>query len=160
MIHFDHGRTWGKPAYFLDDWVWEGFLKGMTEYKRMGWRKQHGFSAFHVLVCFGGLLAMLARSFCIQVLFYVPQTWSRALLLFFFRFDGRVVAKLPFIPLSYIQGLSHRNLLGEDYTDCSFIFLYILCTMSIRQVSTSLSFACLEQRKHMKYSLSIIIPEC
>uniref|UniRef100_A0A8C5J746 Calcium load-activated calcium channel n=1 Tax=Junco hyemalis TaxID=40217 RepID=A0A8C5J746_JUNHY len=51
-------------------------------------------------------------------------------------FDGRVVAKLPFIPLSYIQGLSHRNLLGEDYTDCSFIFLYILCTMSIRQVST------------------------
>lgn len=52
----------------------------------------------------------------------------------FFSFDGRVVAKLPFVPLSYIQGLSHRNLLGEDYTDCSFIFLYILCTMSIRQV--------------------------
>ncbi|XP_077133364.1 calcium load-activated calcium channel isoform X3 [Ranitomeya variabilis] len=50
-------------------------------------------------------------------------------------FDGRVVAKLPFVPLSYIQGLSHRNLLGEDYTDCSFIFLYILCTMSIRQVT-------------------------
>ncbi|MGH0181055.1 UNVERIFIED_CONTAM: hypothetical protein FKN15_005599 [Acipenser sinensis] len=48
-------------------------------------------------------------------------------------FDGRVVAKLPFAPLSYIQGLSHRNLLGDDYTDCSFIFLYILCTMSIRQ---------------------------
>jgi hypothetical protein len=22
---------------------------------------------------------------------------------------------------------------GEDYTDCSFIFLYILCTMSLRQ---------------------------
>uniref|UniRef100_A0A9L0JUG9 Calcium load-activated calcium channel n=1 Tax=Equus asinus TaxID=9793 RepID=A0A9L0JUG9_EQUAS len=49
-------------------------------------------------------------------------------------FDGRVVAKLPFTPLSYIQGLSHRNLLGDDTTDCSFIFLYILCTMSIRQV--------------------------
>uniref|UniRef100_A0AAZ1XH33 Calcium load-activated calcium channel n=1 Tax=Oreochromis aureus TaxID=47969 RepID=A0AAZ1XH33_OREAU len=53
-------------------------------------------------------------------------------------FDGRVVAKLPFVPLSYIQGLSHRNLLGEDYTDCSFIFLYILCTMSIRQVTSIL----------------------
>lgn len=52
-----------------------------------------------------------------------------------FSFDGRVVAKLPFVPLSYIQGLSHRNLLGEDFTDCSFIFLYILCTMSIRQVT-------------------------
>ncbi|CAD7691156.1 unnamed protein product [Nyctereutes procyonoides] len=48
-------------------------------------------------------------------------------------FDGRVVAKLPFTPLSYIQGLSHQNLLGDDTTDCSFIFLYILCTMSIRQ---------------------------
>lgn len=44
------------------------------------------------------------------------------------------MAKLPFTPLSYIQGLSHRNLLGDDSTDCSFIFLYILCTMSIRQV--------------------------
>jgi len=49
-------------------------------------------------------------------------------------FDGRVVAKLPFVPISWLQNISHRNLLGEDYTDCSFIFLYILCTMSIRQV--------------------------
>ena len=74
-------------------------------------------------------------------------------------FDGRVVAKLPFTPIYWIQvfwekyllimelfmdflfpcfnyfackGLSHRNLLGDDMTDCSFIFLYILCTMSIR----------------------------
>ncbi|KAM9107605.1 calcium load-activated calcium channel isoform 3-T3 [Megaptera novaeangliae] len=54
-------------------------------------------------------------------------------------FDGRVVAKLPFTPLSYIQGLSHRNLLGDDTTDCSFIFLYILCTMSIRQDLSSLT---------------------
>jgi hypothetical protein len=52
-----------------------------------------------------------------------------------FRFDGRVVARLPFVPISWIQGLSHRNLPGDDYTECSFIFLYILCTMSIRQVS-------------------------
>uniref|UniRef100_A0A6I8SUA5 Calcium load-activated calcium channel n=1 Tax=Xenopus tropicalis TaxID=8364 RepID=A0A6I8SUA5_XENTR len=43
------------------------------------------------------------------------------------------LSHLPFVPLSYIQGLSHRNLIGEDYSDCSFIFLYILCTMSIRQ---------------------------
>lgn len=48
-------------------------------------------------------------------------------------FDGRVVARLPFLPISWIQGLSHRNLPGDDYYDCSFIFLYILCTMSIRQ---------------------------
>ena len=48
-------------------------------------------------------------------------------------FEGRVVAKLPFTPIAWVQNLSHRNLLGEDFTDCSFIFLYILCTMSIRQ---------------------------
>ncbi|OQR77276.1 transmembrane and coiled-coil domain-containing protein 1-like [Tropilaelaps mercedesae] len=57
-------------------------------------------------------------------------------------FDGRVVAKLPFIPLSWFQGLSHRNLAGDDFTDCSFIFLYVLCTMSIRQnVQKVLGFA-------------------
>jgi len=48
-------------------------------------------------------------------------------------FEGKVVAKLPFEPISWVRGLSHRNLNGEDYTDCSFIFLYILCTMSVRQ---------------------------
>ena len=56
-------------------------------------------------------------------------------LLFLLSFDGRVVTKLPFVPISWFQNLSHRNLPGSDYTDCSFIFLYILCTMSIRQVS-------------------------
>jgi len=57
-------------------------------------------------------------------------------------FDGRVVAKLPFVPISFIQGLSHRNLSGDDYTECSFIFLYILCTMSIRQnIQKMLGFA-------------------
>eukprot|EP00118_Oscarella_pearsei_P026408 m.309858 g.309858 ORF g.309858 m.309858 type:complete len:185 (+) comp48326_c0_seq1:19-573(+) len=48
-------------------------------------------------------------------------------------FDGRVVAKLPFEPITWLHGLSHRNLMGDNFTDCSFIFLYILCTMSIRQ---------------------------
>uniref|UniRef100_A0A915ET00 Transmembrane and coiled-coil domain-containing protein 1 n=1 Tax=Echinococcus canadensis TaxID=519352 RepID=A0A915ET00_9CEST len=49
------------------------------------------------------------------------------------RFDGRVVCKLPFTPISWLYGMSHRNLNGNDFTDCSFIFLYIICTMSIRQ---------------------------
>lgn len=57
-----------------------------------------------------------------------------------FSFDGRVVAQLPFVPVSWIHGLSHRNLSGQDYTECSFIFLYILCTMSIRQVRKYLKF--------------------
>ncbi|THD25501.1 Transmembrane and coiled-coil domain-containing protein 1 [Fasciola gigantica] len=57
-------------------------------------------------------------------------------------FDGRVVTKLPFVPISWIQGLSHRNLPGNDYTDASFIFIYMLCTMSIRQnVQKMLGFA-------------------
>nr|AAC18057.1 TU37B2 [Anopheles gambiae] len=57
-------------------------------------------------------------------------------------FDGRIVARLPFVPISWIQGLSHRNLPGDDYTECSFIFLYILCTMSIRQnIQKMLGFA-------------------
>uniref|UniRef100_A0A1I7YF41 Calcium load-activated calcium channel n=1 Tax=Steinernema glaseri TaxID=37863 RepID=A0A1I7YF41_9BILA len=57
-------------------------------------------------------------------------------------FDGVVVAKLPFTPISFVQGLSHRNLAGDDYTDCSFIFLYILCTMTVRQnLQKALGFA-------------------
>lgn len=57
-------------------------------------------------------------------------------------FHGRVVAKLPFVPFGFIQGLSHRNLPGEDLTDCSFIFLYVLCTMSIRaNIQKVLGFA-------------------
>ncbi|KAF4799820.1 Transmembrane and coiled-coil domain-containing protein 1 [Turdus rufiventris] len=81
--------------------------------------------------------SMFAIGFCFTALMGMFNSISSAVSIgdavLFSRFDGRVVAKLPFIPLSYIQGLSHRNLLGEDYTDCSFIFLYILCTMSIRQ---------------------------
>jgi len=57
-------------------------------------------------------------------------------------FDGRVVAHLPFTPIGLLQGFSHRNLPGDDYTHCSFVFLYILCTMCIRQnVQKALGFA-------------------
>ena len=31
-------------------------------------------------------------------------------------YSGTVVAKLPFVPLSLIQGLTHRNLPGDDFT--------------------------------------------
>ena len=53
-------------------------------------------------------------------------------------FDGKVVAKLPFEPIALLQGISHRNLMGSDYTKCSFIFLYVLCTMSVRENITKL----------------------
>lgn len=67
-------------------------------------------------------------------MFAIGFAFTALLSMFNSIFDGRVVARLPFTPISWIQGLSHRNLPGDDYTECSFIFLYILCTMSIRQV--------------------------
>ena len=48
-------------------------------------------------------------------------------------FDAVVVAKLPFEPIPFLQGITHRNLMGNDMQDCSFIFLYILSTMAIRE---------------------------
>ncbi|XP_046362288.1 calcium load-activated calcium channel-like [Haliotis rubra] len=66
-------------------------------------------------------------------MFAIGFAFTALLSMFNSIFDGRVVAKLPFMPISLMQGISHRNLPGEDYFDCSFIFLYILCTMSIRQ---------------------------
>jgi len=48
------------------------------------------------------------------------------------RFDGVVVAKLPFQPLYWIRGFTHRGLSSDDFTDCSYTFLYILCSIAIR----------------------------
>eukprot|EP01114_Cavostelium_apophysatum_P014453 TRINITY_DN3761_c0_g1_i1.p1 TRINITY_DN3761_c0_g1~~TRINITY_DN3761_c0_g1_i1.p1 ORF type:complete len:199 (+),score=20.46 TRINITY_DN3761_c0_g1_i1:58-597(+) len=47
-------------------------------------------------------------------------------------FEGQIVAKLPFEPFSMLTGISHRGLPGTDYTECSMVFLYILCNMGIR----------------------------
>jgi len=75
-------------------------------------------------------------------MFAIGFAFTSLLSMFNSIFDGKVVAKLPFTPIPWLQGLSHRNLLGDDYTDCSFIFLYILCTMSIRQnIQKALGFA-------------------
>ncbi|KAL3685075.1 hypothetical protein R1sor_003097 [Riccia sorocarpa] len=47
-------------------------------------------------------------------------------------FEGKPVAKLPFTPLNLVQTLSHRGVPGDDPTDCSMVFLYTLCSLSIR----------------------------
>ncbi|ERN11134.1 hypothetical protein AMTRI_Chr04g180920 [Amborella trichopoda] len=47
-------------------------------------------------------------------------------------FEGKPVAKLPFSPSGFVQKMSHRGLPGDDPTDCSMVFLYFLCSMSIR----------------------------
>ncbi|XP_057983066.1 uncharacterized protein LOC131167973 [Malania oleifera] len=47
-------------------------------------------------------------------------------------FEGKAVAKLPFVPAAIVRKMSHRGLQGGDYTDCSMAFLYFLCSISIR----------------------------
>ena len=49
-------------------------------------------------------------------------------------FQGIVVAKLPFIPFNMIRKVSHRGILSNDLTDCSFTFFYILCNISFRPI--------------------------
>ena len=46
-------------------------------------------------------------------------------------FNGRVLAKLTFTPISWLHGLSHRNLRRDDFTDYLFMFFYILCAIAI-----------------------------
>eukprot|EP00128_Syssomonas_multiformis_P016707 Colp12_sorted_trinity150504_noHs@14575 len=48
-------------------------------------------------------------------------------------FAGRIVARLPFEPFGFLQGMTHRGLEGSDMTECSFIFLYVLSSMFLRQ---------------------------
>ena len=48
------------------------------------------------------------------------------------KFSGMIVAKLPFEPWSLITKLSHRNIEGDDLTDCSFIFIYALSGIVFR----------------------------
>lgn len=49
------------------------------------------------------------------------RTVPLTLLLSASRFDGKMVAKLPFTPFAIFRPLSHRNLPGEDFTDCSMV---------------------------------------
>ncbi|GFY80736.1 transmembrane/coiled-coil protein [Actinidia rufa] len=37
-------------------------------------------------------------------------------------FEGKAVAKLPFVPVRIVQKMSHRGLQGDDPTDCSMAF--------------------------------------
>ncbi|CAN0332709.1 unnamed protein product, partial [Ectocarpus sp. 4 AP-2014] len=47
-------------------------------------------------------------------------------------FAGIVVAKLPFVPISLVQKISHRALEGEDPTDCSVAFIFALCQAGVK----------------------------
>ena len=41
-------------------------------------------------------------------------------------FNGQVVAILPFEPFSLMRGITHRNIVGENYYEAAYLFLYIL----------------------------------
>eukprot|EP00750_Incisomonas_marina_P007925 INCI15078.1.p1 GENE.INCI15078.1~~INCI15078.1.p1 ORF type:complete len:192 (-),score=30.75 INCI15078.1:103-678(-) len=47
-------------------------------------------------------------------------------------YSGIVVAKLPFEPISIVRSLAHRNLSGDDVTDCGVAFLYAVASMGIK----------------------------
>ena len=45
-------------------------------------------------------------------------------------FEGKVIAKLPFQPASFISGLTHYGLEGSNMRECSMTFIYVLCNLT------------------------------
>lgn len=46
--------------------------------------------------------------------------------------EGVVVAKLPFEPIPLMRRVTHYNLQGDNWTDGSAAFIYVLCSVGIR----------------------------
>jgi calcium load-activated calcium channel len=53
-------------------------------------------------------------------------------------YEGEVLLKLPFEPISFIRGMSHRGIDNDNFYDCSFLFIYILGNMSLRPMISKL----------------------
>ena len=49
----------------------------------------------------------------------------------FTTFKGTVIARLPFQPASFISGLSHYGLEGNDMQQCSMTFVFILMNLTV-----------------------------
>jgi hypothetical protein len=47
-------------------------------------------------------------------------------------YDGYVVARLPFEPFSFFQGITHKGLMGTDYRQCSAMYVYLVAALSFR----------------------------
>jgi Integral membrane protein EMC3/TMCO1-like len=47
-------------------------------------------------------------------------------------YDSVVLARLPFMPFSFITGITHRNLPGDDMRDAGILFIYALCSLAIK----------------------------
>ncbi|GLC44452.1 hypothetical protein PLESTB_000468200 [Pleodorina starrii] len=58
----------------------------------------------------------------LATMFYVLRTW----------FLGKSVAELPFVPMFPFTRLCHQWLEKPGPTDCSFMFLYVICNVGIK----------------------------
>jgi hypothetical protein len=57
------------------------------------------------------------------------------------RYGGVVVAKLPFVvEFGLLQGFSHRGLVGNDYSECAFLFIFVMTTFLRGSVQRALGF--------------------
>ncbi|KXZ56763.1 hypothetical protein GPECTOR_1g688 [Gonium pectorale] len=61
-------------------------------------------------------------SACLFTMFYVLRTW----------YLGKSVAVLPFAPMFPFSKLAHQWLESPAATDCSFMFLYVVCNLGIK----------------------------
>jgi hypothetical protein len=59
-------------------------------------------------------------------------------------FSGSIVAMLPFEPVWIFKGITHRNIIGENYYECAYLFPYILTAFiwrnNIKKIFGKISF--------------------
>mmetsp|Transcript_46248 Transcript_46248/g.144653 ORF Transcript_46248/g.144653 Transcript_46248/m.144653 type:complete len:194 (-) Transcript_46248:82-663(-) len=65
---------------------------------------------------------MIVFSLAMMVLVWGLNSWCK----------GVVAAKLPFEPFAALHPLTHRGLEGDDFTDCSVAFYFMLCSATAR----------------------------
>lgn len=47
-------------------------------------------------------------------------------------YKGKIAATLPFTPIPFFYGMTHSGIPGDDYTQCSAMFIYYLAGMGVR----------------------------
>lgn len=55
------------------------------------------------------------------------------------KWDGIVVAKLPFSPPGFLQAITHRGLIGDDPTDCAAAFIFAMSFAYFKQNTTKVA---------------------
>ena len=122
-----------------------GSVEELLKIKNRDFSYSKSKSSMFVMLTLGALFAILSSVYaCFQVRVECLAVWMLTLMFFCldFSYDGTIVAKLPFHPIALLQGFTHRNLPGTDMTDCSFVFIFALCSMAIRSnIQKYLGFA-------------------